>query len=289
MKGPEVADQAAGIRHSARFDVLAPFGLQVGLRSCRLRLLHLLTLVGAFLLIVIPSQSAVGPTDPGIIETLLKWTQYLASGFIWNLVISALAMLIGTPLGFLVGVGLVSQRGFLLAPIWIFTQILRNSPWLVLLFYCMYLLPFRIEVFGSEIPFPDWMKATIGFALPVTAYFAEIVRGALQSIPRAQWESGEALGFTYRQTIWMIIVPQCLKRILPPWMNLYAFVTISSVLVNIVGVTDVLTATREALSAEGRSELLLPMYGYVLLWFFIYSYPIAKFTEFLERKWSVNQ
>ena len=71
-------------------------------------------------------------------------------------------------------------------------------------------------------PIPDWIKATLGLALPVMANVAEIVRGAVQSIPTAQWESAESLAFTRRQTLWMIILPQCVKRMLPPWMNLYA-------------------------------------------------------------------
>jgi polar amino acid transport system permease protein len=71
-------------------------------------------------------------------------------------------------------------------------------------------------------------------------------------------------------------------------MNLYAFVTISTVLVNIVGLTDILTAAREALNSDGRTEMILPMYGFVLLWFFAYCFPIAKLTAFLERRWAVR-
>ena len=63
------------------------------------------------------------------------------------------------------------------------THFFRNAPWLVLLFYCMFLLPFQVTVFGVTIPIPDWTKATFGLALPVMANVSEIVRGAVQSIP----------------------------------------------------------------------------------------------------------
>ena len=63
------------------------------------------------------------------------------------------------------------------------TQFFRNAPWLVLLFYCMFLLPFQVTIFGVTIPLPDWIKATLGLALPVMANVSEIVRGAVQSIP----------------------------------------------------------------------------------------------------------
>jgi len=240
-----------------------------------------------FILFEASAYAATGGAKPGIIETLWRWTPFLLSGFLWNILISALAMAVGTALGFLLGIAQISQSRAIRAPSWFATQLLRNAPWLVLLFYCMFLLPFQISVFGWRIPLPDWIKASFGFALPVMAYVSEIVRGAIQSIPAGQWESAEALSFTRRQTIWMIIIPQCLKRMLPAWMNLYANVAMASVLANVVGVSEGLTAAREMLAAEQRPELLLPVYAYVLLWFFVYCYPIARVTVALERRWAV--
>jgi len=83
-------------------------------------------------------------------------------------------------------------------------------------------------------------------------------------------------------------LPQCLKRMLPPWMNLYAILTMATVLASIVGVSEVMTLTGEALAAEGgRPDLLAPFYAFVLLIFFVYCYPIAQLTMRLERKFSV--
>ena len=76
---------------------------------------------------------------------------------------------------------------------------------------------------------------------------------------------------------------------LPPWMNLYAILTMSTVLASIVGVNEMMTLTRRALSAENRPGLLLPFYSYVLLWFFLYCYPIARWTVRLEARYAVNQ
>jgi polar amino acid transport system permease protein len=136
---------------------------------------------------------------------------------------------------------------------------------------------------------PDWVKATFGLSLPVMANVSEIVRGAIQSIPTGQWESATSLAFSRRQTIWMIILPQCVKRMLPPWMNLYAILAMDTVLASIVGVEEVMTLTREALGSVSRPEMfLLPFYSYVLIWFFIYCYPIARWTVHLERKFAVN-
>jgi polar amino acid transport system permease protein len=73
----------------------------------------------------------------------------------------------------------------------------------------------------------------------------------------------------------------------PPWMNWYAILAMESSLISIVGVNEAMTFTHDALSAENRSELLIPMYGLLLLLFFAYCYPIARWTQALERRFAV--
>jgi polar amino acid transport system permease protein len=125
-------------------------------------------------------------------------------------------------------------------------------------------------------------------SLPVMANMSEIVRGAVQSISTGQWESASSFAFSRRQTLWMIILPQCVKRMLPPWMNLYSILTVGTVLVSVVGVSEVMTLAGDALGSENRADLLMPIYFYILVWFFAYCYPIARWTIYLERKYAVN-
>jgi polar amino acid transport system permease protein len=234
------------------------------------------------------AQAQLEASQPSILETIWKWTPLLLRGFLFNILISFLAMAIGTIVGMFLGVAQVSRVSPVRKSAWLTTHFFRNAPWLVLLFYCMLLLPFQFRVFGMTIPLPDWIKATVGLSLPVMANVSEILRGAMQSIPTGQWESAESLAFTRRQTFWMIILPQCVKRMLPPWMNLYAILTMATVLTSIAGVSEMMTLTRQALSAEARPGLLLPFYSYILLWFFLYCYPIARWTVRLEAKYAVN-
>ena len=150
-----------------------------------------------------------------IMETLWKWTPLLAEGFMLNLIMSLLAMVIGTVNGTFLGIAQVSLMPPVKHTSWFVTQFFRNAPWLVLMFYVMYLVPFQFRIGDIVIPFPDWIKATLGFSLPVMANVSELVRGAIQSIPSGQKEAAESLSFTRRQIFWMIIIPQCVKRILP--------------------------------------------------------------------------
>jgi len=226
---------------------------------------------------------------PSIVETIWKWTPLLARGFVFNLAISFMAMGIGTVAGLFLGFAQISLLKPVRKSARFATHFFRNAPWLVLLFYCMFLIPFETTLFGVRIPIPDWTKATLGLALPVMANVSEILRGAVQSIPTTQWEAAASLAFTRRQSMWMIIFPQCVKRMLPPWMNLYAILTMATVLASIVGVNEMMTLTQRALSAENRPGLLLSFYSYVLLWFFVYCYPIARWTVRLEARYAVNQ
>jgi polar amino acid transport system permease protein len=242
----------------------------------------------------------------GVIETLWKWLPLILfgtlsahfrdgsmsitgqlGGFSLNILVSVIVMGAGTILGVLLGLALVSGRAVLRrvsAPI---TQFFRNTPWLVLLFFATFLLPFQLRLFGFLILFPDWCKACAALTLPIMANIAEVTRGAVQSIPSGQWHAAMSLGLTRRQTTWLIILPQCVKRMIPPWMNWYAILAMESSLVSIVGVNEAMTMTHDALSAEGRSELLIPMYGLLLLLFFAYCYPIAWWTGVLERRFAV--
>ncbi|MEJ8476578.1 amino acid ABC transporter permease [Roseibium algae] len=221
---------------------------------------------------------------------LLKWMPLLVfKGFVLNIVISFFTMLIGTVAGVFLGLGQVSQIYPVRFMSWIIVQVFRNSPWLVLLFIVMLSFPFEISLGDTHITVPGWFKAVIGLALPVMANIAEIVRGAIRSVPTGQWEAAESLAFSRSQMMWQIILPQCIKRMIPPWMNWYAIMTMATPLVSLLGVSELVTLSRQAMEAEGNNpSLLVPFYGFALVIFFAYCYPIARLTLLLEKRFAVK-
>jgi polar amino acid transport system permease protein len=265
-----------------------------GIFRLELKLWH-----GAVLLlvlgIVLGVAEAADDTKDSVWVVLVRWMPFILwgqeghwQGFALNIIISFFAMLLGTVAGAALGLMQIS----LLLPVrkgsWLVTQFFRNSPWLVLLFTIMLMLPFEIQIGDLIIPIPDWVKAVIGFSLPVMANISEVVRGAVISLPSGQWESAESLAFTRFQTMWMIILPQCVKRMIPPWMNWYAILAMATPLCSIMGVEESVTFTQQAMAAEGgRPELLTPFYVFLLVVFFIYIYPIARWTVRLERYYAV--
>jgi polar amino acid transport system permease protein len=243
------------------------------------------TLLGATVAL---AQPPVAGKD-GAGAVLLRWAPLLLSGFAFNLLISVAAMGLGTLAGVPVGIAQLSRHAWLRVGARLLTQLFRNSPWLVLLFLCVLLLPFEIRAFGLRIPFPDWAKAIFGFALPVMANTSEIVRGAILSIGVGQWDGAKALGLNRRQALGLVILPQSVKRMLPPWMNLYSLIAMSTVNASVVGVSEMITLTSQVHAAEGsRPELLAPLYAFVLVCFFLYCYPIGRWTQALERRYRLR-
>jgi polar amino acid transport system permease protein len=253
------------------------------------------------------AQSSGANTQAGIAGTIWKWLPLILfgplsvhlhagavelsgqlGGFALNVLVSAIVMLAGTILGVALGLALVSESLVLRRASTVVTQFFRNTPWLVLLFFAAFLLPFRVRLFGLLLPLPDWFKASMALTLPIMANVAEITRGAIQSIAPGQWLAAQSLGFNRRQTLALIVLPQCVKRMIPPWMNWYAILAMESSLISVVGVNEAMTMTHDALAAEGRDELLIPMYGMLLLIFFAYCYPIARWTAALERRFAVS-
>lgn len=236
------------------------------------------------------SRSFVLGSGPTALTTLLEWSPFILQGFALNLAMSFLAMAMATILGTGLGLLQISTISAVRLPARFVTHLLRNSPWLVILFLVTYFMPVEIRLpHGLRVPVPDWSKATLAFALPVMGNISEILRGAVRSIPSGQWESAEGLAFTRAQTLRYIILPQCVRRCIPPWMNWYAMLTLSTPMASIFSVHEAVANAQAGMEAAGsRPELLLPFYLFLLCLFFLYIYPIALWTRRLERRYVVG-
>ncbi|AAV96278.1 polar amino acid uptake family ABC transporter, permease protein [Ruegeria pomeroyi DSS-3] len=287
-----------GITGPARTDlpVLKPYVLSGGTYDEMFLVRWLAGMPPQFILLLLlawPTMAFAQTASYGMgdaFAALWRWIPFLTfQGFVFNVVISVFSMLIGTVAGAALGLGQISRNNWLRRLSWGVTQLFRNAPWLVILFIVLLAFPFEFEIFGVVIPVPAWMKAVIGLSLPIMANISEIVRGAVMSVPSAQWEAAESLSFTRTQTLWQIILPQCFKRMIPPWMNWYAILTMATPLCSMLGVGEIITFSRQAMEAENnRPELLVPFFGYALVLFFAYCYPIARITIALEKRYAVK-
>lgn len=207
----------------------------------------------------------------------------IGGGFLANIGISLVSMVIATVLGIMLGGATTAPNRAARAPAILVVNLMRNSPWLVVLYAMLYLIPFRVSIFGHEYWVSPAAKAIIGLAVPVTAYMAEVFRAGIQSVPDGQWESARALGYRRGAILRRIILPQALPQMIPNIMTTYAMLFIGTSLVVVTGTKDVLSVAKTVIASDG-DDYATAVYLFVLLLFFIYCYPIAAASRAIEQK-----
>ena len=121
----------------------------------------------------------------------------------------------------------------------IYIYVMRGTPLMLQIMFIYYGLPLMLNVQISDFP-----AAILAFVANYAAYFAEIFRGGIQSIPKGQYEGAKVLGFTYRQTMWHIVLPQVVKRVIPPLGNETITLLKDTSLVYILAMNDLMRVTR---------------------------------------------
>lgn len=207
----------------------------------------------------------------------------LASGFCANILMSLAAMCVSLCTGVLLCMGTIANARMTRIVAFGIVNLLRNTPWLIALYAMLYLLPFYVPMFGTVIPFSPFVKAVVGLSLPVTANVAEVMRGGIEAIPSGQWESARALGYRKNQIMRYIIVPQAIPLFMPNMMTVYAGLFIGTSLAVVTGTADVLSVANTITASDG-SRYATAVQLYVLLLFFLFSFPIATLSRRLERQ-----
>jgi polar amino acid transport system permease protein len=218
-----------------------------------------------------------GPVFRYILETGLPYTLKIAS----------FAVAGSTVVGILFGTLLTVRFWLLRALIRLYIEVWRGLPLIVTLFLIVYALPQTV----LHLTFQPWVGAAIGLTLWGSAQVAEATRGAVESIPREQHEAAEALGFGWFGTHFFVVLPQAFRRLLPPLVSLLVNVIQNTTLAALVGVTEILFAAKqqvERLAAPPPAGLLqqhgFAIYGAVLVFFFLISFPLTRLAAYLERR-----
>lgn len=236
---------------------------------------------------------AVYGADLGVIfRTVLSRAPLLISGsndfssfrggFFANIIISLWAMLIAGVAGTVLGILLITQNAVLRLAAEFVMNVLRNSPWLVVLYAMLYLLPFEFDVAGRTFVISPLVKSVFGLSLPVMANVAEVFRGGVEAIPSGQWESARSLGYRRLQILRYVVVPQALPSMTPNLMTTYAMLFIGTSLVVVTGTQDVLSVARTVIASDGE-RLATAIYVLVLVMFFLFCFPIAILARWWER------
>lgn len=164
----------------------------------------------------------------------------------------------------------------------VYLEFIRIMPQLVLLFLVYF---GATKSFGLQLS--GQVSAVIVFTLWGTAEMGDLVRGALISIPRHQYESGAALGLESRQIYRYIIIPQTLRRLIPLAINLTTRMVKTTSLIVLIGVVEVLKVAQQIIEANRYTvpDSALWIYGCVFFLYFIVCWPISRLAASMEKKW----
>ncbi|TWH59650.1 amino acid ABC transporter membrane protein (PAAT family) [Desulfitobacterium sp. LBE] len=152
-------------------------------------------------------------------------------------------IVMSVPLGLMLSLGRISRFGVLRSAIGVYIWVFRGTPLMLQLLFVYFGLPF-IPVIGEILILTDFQAAILAFVLNYAAYFAEIFRAGIQSIERGQYEGARALGMTYGQLMRRIILPQVVKRVLPPVSNETITLVKDTSLIYVLAMNDLLRTTR---------------------------------------------
>ncbi|MTH63049.1 amino acid ABC transporter permease [Paracoccus shanxieyensis] len=193
--------------------------------------------------------------------------------------ISALAIVAGSALGVLVGLALAYGRAPLRLLVRAYTDIIRGTPVLVLVLGSYYISA------GVGVDLSPFASGVLALAIFCSSHVGEILRGALQAIPRGQTEAAKAVGLTFGQTFTSVLWPQALRQCLPAWVNTAAEMVKASTLLSVIGVTELLLRTQEVIS---RNFMSLQFYFLAGALYFIVNFAIERLGRYVERKTALS-
>ena len=168
----------------------------------------------------------------------------MLQGTLMTLRIFFSTLVFALPLGLLVSLGRMSKIKIINWPVRLFILIMRGTPLMLQLLFVLYGLK---PLFGIQLD--RVIAAQVAFALNYAAYFAEIYRGGIESIPDGQYEAAKVLGFNKKQTFFRIILPQVVKRIIPPMGNEFITLVKDTSLAQVIAVVELLKVTNNWVSS----------------------------------------
>jgi len=199
----------------------------------------------------------------------------LLGGLLQTIGTSAASIILGTLLGTIVGLLLVYAPLVIRWICRIYIDIMRGTPVLVLIlatFYMPAVVGLKLGTFFAGI---------IALTLFCGAHVAEILRGALQSIPRGQTEGARSIGLTFPQTLAYVLLPQAMRSILPTWINTGVELVKASTLLSVIGVGELLLKTQEVIS---RNFMSMQFYLFAGAVYLVLNFGIERFGKAIERR-----
>lgn len=203
------------------------------------------------------------------------------SGMIVTIWLAVLGLVISYPLGLALALGRRSQMYIVryLSIAWI--ELVRGVPLISILFMASVVVPLFLPE-GLEIE--NLVRAQIAFTIFGSAYLAEVFRGGLQAIPMSQYEAASALGLGYWRSMFLVVLPQALKLVIPPQVNTFIAIFKDTTLVLVIGIFDFLGTIKAMLSDTAWLGFATEAYVFAAAVYFVICYGMSSYSAYLERE-----
>lgn len=212
------------------------------------------------------------------VEVIIKYLPYFLPAAWMTLKITTLGIIIGLAIGFPVALGKLSRSTWVSIPSKIYIAIIRGTPMLLQLFFVYFGL---VRIVRLD-PFPS---AALALGVHNGAYIGEIIRGAIQSIDRGQMEAARALGMTRWKAMKRIILPQALKRALPPLGNQFIIALKDSSLASTISIRELILTSRQLASSN---FLMMEMLAIAAVFYLALTGVLTVLVNRLEVRMSVG-
>jgi polar amino acid transport system permease protein len=182
----------------------------------------------------------------------------------------------GMVIGVICGMLLLARTRWITLPVHYYVEIFRCTPLLVQIVWFYFALPIVLQI-----KLPDWLAAGLGLTLYMGAFATEIFRGGIISIDKGQWQASRALGMTWPELMQHIILPQAIKRMVPPFVNQSIIQLKNTSLLYVVAIPDLMYTGSIIVSDTFRP---LEVYTAVALAYFVILYPLTLYAARLEAR-----
>jgi glutamine transport system permease protein len=213
----------------------------------------------------------------GIIKDALP---YLLDGAILTLQITVISLLIALLIGLFFGMLRISNNRMLRFIAAVYVNLIRGTPLLIQILFIYIGLPAALDF-----KLPPFAAGVIAISINAGAYLVEIFRAGIESIDKGQMEAGRSLGFTYGQTMRLIILPQAVRRMIPAFVNQFIISLKDTSLLSVIGLAELTMQGQSIYSVNFRAFQILSAVGLI---YFIIIYALTLVSQWLERRLSTT-
>jgi len=243
-----------------------------------------------FLLLLLAGSSSSGTWGWYVIDPTTKQgytnIRFLINGFGATILLSIIAAVLSMGIGLIVALPGMSDNRWIRMPSRIYIEFIRAIPLLPMLFWVFYGLPVILKSIGINANIDAFWGAIITLAISDSAFTAEIYRSGIQSINKGQTEAAKTIGLNYSQTMRYVILPQAIKRILPPLANQFIYIVKMSAFASVIGMQELTRRANELVVTEYRP---LEIYTLLIFEYLILVLLISSGVRWLERKMGADE